>query len=203
MLHAALPGLIASTEHSPWALGWETCVAAGTLVLAVSTWTLAGQTRRSVEAARDEQSAQWRPMVLPDVARSWVRDPDDVDALPQMNVVLDNHEGRGPAFSVSAKLATSGGKRVMSQISGGVSERGIMRVGATAGVDFPLDKGDSVRFGMLTLMYTDLAGRPLWTTVDLSWSVGTQEQGYTRYALWPMTTRLGTGQPPPWTDADA
>jgi hypothetical protein len=162
--------ILLAAEHGPWALGWEALVAVGTLLLAGYTARLAFFTRRSVEAARDEQSATWRPVVIPLALKTGVRD------LPEEGLTLDVvivNKGSGPAFDVTARLSENG--QVTSPITGGqmtgANGHGILQVDEELRARFPLvsepDQG-----GDLTIAYLDLGGRPLWTTARLSWIAG-------------------------------
>jgi hypothetical protein len=85
-----------------WEFGWEALVAIGTLGLALSTVVLAWSTRALAVASRNDQRAQWRPVVIvgenPEVAVSTDDDGRDLLSARLRNV------GRGPAFAVQAQL---------------------------------------------------------------------------------------------------
>ncbi len=161
--------ILLAAEHGPWALGWEALVAVGTLLLAGYTARLAFFTRRSVEAARDEQSATWRPVVLPLASKTGVRDLSEEGLT--LDVVITN-KGSGPAFDVTACLSESG--QVTSPIVGGqmtgANGHGILQVDEELRARFAI-VGTSDQ-GELTITYLDLGGRPLWTTARLSWAAG-------------------------------
>src|SRR5947209_12424609 len=78
--------------------GWDSFVAIGTLALAIGTW-LAWSTRTMAAASRDDERAQWRPVLVPD--QNGAVDYDDETG--EMSFWVRN-VGRGPAFGINAQL---------------------------------------------------------------------------------------------------
>lgn len=84
--------------------GWDALVAIGTLALAAVTAWLAWSTRALARASRNDERAQWRPVLVPD-SRASV-DYDEGTGVMAFEV---RNVGRGPAFGVNAQIRT--GKR--------------------------------------------------------------------------------------------
>ena len=86
-------------ETTAWAWGWDTVAALGTLALALVTAWLAFSTRALAAASREDEEAQWRPVLVSDV-----RAPVAYDSSTGELSFDVRNVGRGPAFGVSAQL---------------------------------------------------------------------------------------------------
>ncbi len=93
---------MAPTVVAEFVWGWDFFVAIGTLGLAGFTAWLARATRDLATAGREEQRAQWRPVVVPGVDED-VREQTDHDGRIHLTLTVRNI-GRGPAFSVQAQV---------------------------------------------------------------------------------------------------
>ncbi len=87
----------------PWAWGWDSLVALGTIGLAVVTLLLAVATFITARAAAQEVRANWRPVIVPadDVELDWASDQD-------LLILGIRNIGEGGAYDVDAALEIGG-----------------------------------------------------------------------------------------------
>jgi hypothetical protein len=91
---------------SGFSLGWDTFVAIGTLGLAAGTVWLAWLTRKLAVASRDDERAQWRPVISP--GRTAPVEYDDTTGAMGFEI---RNVGRGPAFGLNAQIRS--GRRAL------------------------------------------------------------------------------------------
>lgn len=149
---------VISAGASEWAFGWEALVAIGTLALALATGHLAWATKRTADAARDEQAGQWRPVIIPLDSGFWYSDDD---GSVSVEVTLEN-QGRGPALCVHAALDGAGTSR---------RRWGVLAPGAKVRVDWSLDRSatghEASGIRALAIDYDDLGQRTYSTRASI------------------------------------
>ena len=153
----SLAHLILLGETTSWAWSWNALVALGTIGLALGTVWLAWSTRSSVRAARDEQSAAWRPVLVVRPESSSISMAKDCPTGVEFNV---SNEGRGPALMIDATLSYSihlDRKEVRA------SRVGVLPANRQRSVAFPLPGVALDRFVELKVTYVDLAQRRYWS----------------------------------------
>src|SRR4051794_21404129 len=91
---------VSAPAADAWGFGWEALVALGTLGLAVATGGLAWLTKRLASAARDDERAQWRPVLVPDRYRNSRGMPLQIGQGAAEVVIRMRNAGRGPALHI-------------------------------------------------------------------------------------------------------
>jgi hypothetical protein len=87
-------------DPDPWVLGWDSVVAGATIFLALGTLWLAIKTSRLADAAREEISGAWRPVMLVASAHVELQGEGRFTAI-----VVARNRGNGPALDARASGA--------------------------------------------------------------------------------------------------
>ena len=154
-------------------MGWSPIAALGTLALAAATVWLAWKTRALAAAAAEDGRAQWRPVILPDIAAPGGQPAISHDRRTHVLSVRVRNAGRGPALFVRTQLEFSGGDggRLPERWSNAALAPGDSQY-LTFSAASDLDAASRVDpdwapAAQLLLDYRDLSGREFGTAIIL------------------------------------
>lgn len=146
--------------------GWDAVIAVGTLALAAGTFLLALSTWRSARASAEDVRSQWRPAVAPG------RDAD-VKFEEEAIWIRVRNVGRGAAYYVDAALGVEDYYVPADEFGSGRNGLGNLAVlspGEELGLSFGISDGRPSGAEVL-IDYADLNGRPYSTRIEIAQSI--------------------------------
>jgi len=177
--------------------GWDAVIAIGTLALAAGTFLLALSTWRSARASAEDVRSQWRPAIAPG-READVKFEEDAIWIRVRNV------GRGAAYYVDAALGI-GDYYVPADEFGsgrkGIGNLAVLSPGEELGLSFGISDGRPASAEVL-IDYADLNGRPYSTRIEIDQSIGPSALRMSKVELSDNRERIPwkpwTWEPPTW-----